>query len=458
MGGGCTCHSVVKKYFLGSSDFILNHENNITAIPKNNHNKIKEKNIKIIHKEDSENNIKSNMAQNSDKTKTLINKNNISNISNIKANNTLISNEDNKRKSHNINNSIFYNYTENSKKFNKNNNENDNSFINNKNDSQCNNNSKRKIIEKKLIETEKDRLKKSDTNYNYNMGEGNFIFINISRGSSMVKNESEKLEPTTPKIAIEKEGLDNLSKRNRKYSQFKSKPKNQSNFNNKIKDDNTNIILYMNNYSEEMLKFINSIRKRPETFVQYIDNIINNNIQKLNDDIYIISKNIEEKVKLMEDYLIVFEQIKRIMKEFIDSKKSENLEELKYNEELEIILDEADDNHNNIKNYNYNQIMKYKKNRNNIFLDLSDDKIANLILEKRKQLKNKYPESFFKLNVIRDIEINILIQISMELFYNPHYDEESMLKEIIFNPKYKNFAVSWANEINRNFISISCFA
>ena len=289
------------------------------------------------------------------------------------------------------------------------------------------------------------------------MGEGNFIFINISHGSSMIKNESEKLEPTTPKIAIEKEGLDNLSKRNRKYSHFKNKPKNQSN-NNKIKDDNTNIILYMNNYSEEMLKFINSIRKRPETFVQYIDNIINNNIQKLNDDIYIISKNIEEKVKLMEDYLIVFEQIKRIMKEFIDSKKSENLEELKYNEELEIILDEADDNHNNIKNYNYNQILKYKKNRNNIFLDLSDDKIANLILEKRKQLKNKYPESFFKLNVIRDIEINILIQISMELFYNPHYDEESMLKGIIFNPKYKNFAVSWANEINRNFISISCFA
>ena len=321
MGGGCTCHSVVKKYFLGSSDFILNHENNITAVPKNNHNKIKEKNIKIIHKEDSENNIKSNMAQNSDKTKTLINKNNISNISNIKANNTLISNEDNKRKSHNINYSSFYNCTENSKKFNKNNNENDNSFINNKNDSQCNNNSKRKIIEKKLIETEKDRLKKSDTNYNYNMGEGNFIFINISRGSSMVKNESEKLEPTTPKIAIEKVGLDNISKRNRKYSQFKIKPKNQSNTNNKIKDDNTNIILYMNNYSEEMLKFINSIRKRPETFVQYIDNIINNNIQKLNDDIYIISKNIEEKVKLMEDYLIVFEQIKRIMKEFIDSKK-----------------------------------------------------------------------------------------------------------------------------------------
>ena len=32
------------------------------------------------------------------------------------------------------------------------------------------------------------------------------------------------------------------------------------------------------------------------------------------------------------------------------------------------------------------------------------------------------------------------------------------LKDIIFDPNYKYFAVSWTNEINRNFISISCFA
>ena len=90
-------------------------------------------------------------------------------------------------------------------------------------------------------------------------------------------------------------------------------------------------------------------------------------------------------------------------------------------------------------------------------LNLSDDKIANFILEKRKQIKDKYPDSIFKLNIIKDIKINVLIQISMESFYS-QYNDKTILEEIIFNPKYKNFAVSWANEINRNFISISCFA
>ena len=44
----------------------------------------------------------------------------------------------------------------------------------------------------------------------------------------------------------------------------------------------------------------------------------------------------------------------------------------------------------------------------------------------------------------------------MEEFYKDNY--KCKLKEIIFDPKYRNFAVSWVNEINRNFISISCFA
>ena len=61
------------------------------------------------------------------------------------------------------------------------------------------------------------------------------------------------------------------------------------------------------------------------------------------------------------------------------------------------------------------------------------------------------------MNIIKDININILIQISMELIYN-QYNDGRMLNEVIFNPKYKNFAVSWANEMTRKFISISCFA
>lgn len=56
-------------------------------------------------------------------------------------------------------------------------------------------------------------------------------------------------------------------------------------------------------------------------------------------------------------------------------------------------------------------------------MDLSDDKIANLILQKRKEIKNKYPDHIFKMNIIKDIKINILMQISMEEYYN-HYDEK----------------------------------
>jgi hypothetical protein len=37
-------------------------------------------------------------------------------------------------------------------------------------------------------------------------------------------------------------------------------------------------------------------------------------------------------------------------------------------------------------------------------------------------------------------------------------NNKNALKEILFSPHYKYFAVSWTNEINRNFISISCFA
>ena len=62
------------------------------------------------------------------------------------------------------------------------------------------------------------------------------------------------------------------------------------------------------------------------------------------------------------------------------------------------------------------------------------------------------------MSVIKDIKNSILFQIIMEEFYNENNNNLNLLKEIIFSPKYKNFAVSWTYEINRNFISILCFA
>ena len=117
-------------------------------------------------------------------------------------------------------------------------------------------------------------------------------------------------------------------------------------------------------------------------------------------------------------------------------------------------------NNNNINNGNevvYKKKFGIKKKKNiNKVLDLNDDIIANLILQKRKEIKKRYPNIIFKISVIKDIRTSILAQIIMEEFFKE--ENKKSLKDIIFNPQYKYFSVSWTNEINRNFLSISSFA
>ena len=496
MGGGCACNSSIKKYFFCSADYVINPEKNKNT--PNNRMKIPEKNIKIIPREEVDI-ARTNLIHNDEKIKIQINGtdlNKINNDNNLINNNSYdnIINKKNVSDDQNKYNSSIYLGSELSKK------KSDIVSVENNTDNINNNNnnssykyyfaSKHQTVQKKVLEKEKEKvkkekekenLKKAETNYNYNLGEHNIIFINISRDSSMMKNESEKIEPTTPKITMYRNNIDDMAKGNKKiFSHFcidksNEKPiKNQSNLNNlRIKPDlhHNN----MNNYSEEMLKAINSLRKNPESFIKYIDSMINNNIQKKDDDIFLVSQNAEEKIKLMENYQLIFEQIKTFLKDIINSKIFIDLEELTYNEELEIDIESARFiNSSNVQNTcierssisnekylsHTNQcslIKKKKKIDPNSTLNLSDDIIANLILEKRREIKNKYPYSIFKMNIIKDININILIQISMELIYN-QYNDGRMLNEIIFNPKYKNFAVSWANEMTRKFISISCFA
>ena len=319
---------------------------------------------------------------------------------------------------------------------------------------------------------------------------------------------------------LEKENLEDIFKGKKKLFSHLCK----NNLNDKAKKvTNKNVFIHtfdMNKYNEEMLYTINKIRIEPESFIKDIDYLINNNIKKTEEGIFIVSFDVDEKIKLMDNYMAIFENVKKILKELADSQnKISNLEKIKYNDELEIIFDETpyeedvknedENSENDIKNiplklndlyedngidmgddedknqvkyndnikiidfYNEderkNKILKdfklkkrkkkekRKRNINNI-LDLNDDKIANLILQKRKEIKNNYPHNIFKLSVIKDIKINILVQIGLEEFYKSEYNDKNTLKEIIFNPEYKNFGVSWTNEINRNFVSIACFA
>ena len=370
------------------------------------------------------------------------------------------------------------------------------------------------------IKKKEDRLKKAETNINCNLGENNYIFINISGSSLINNNENEKVESTTPKMMLGKENIDEIAKGKKKLFSHLCK----NNLNEKVKKaTNKNVFIHtfdMSKYNEEMLFIINKVRTEPESFIKDIDYLINNNIKKTEEGMFIVSYDVDEKIKLMENYIEIFENVKKILKEMAGSQCK--LEKIKYNDELEIIFDETaceedvenedensendinnipfklkdlcEDNgidmgedeeknqikyNDNIKIIDYNdnddqkenkilenlKIKKIKKNKKNkkrninSILDLNDDKIANLILQKRKEIKNDYPHNIFKLSVIKDIKINILVQIGLEEFYKSESnDKKNNLKEIIFNPEYKNFGVSWTNEINRNFVSIACFA
>ena len=474
--GGCVCSSNFKSYFKGYSDCVLKSDNN-KIVP--------EQNIKIIPKEDidnidkMENNENSKQNERNEKNNDKITKNNNSNthdenqilIDNNSNNNLYLQNINNKEIENNKyskNNSFSIN--------NKiNNNKNDNNNVNNNNLNNNNNISMDKLLQGK------SSVKKAETNYNYNLGDHNVIFINISRDSSILKNGSEKdkIESSTPKMAGEKKNNNELGESKRIFSHFcknkinEKSPKNQTTTNNQLIKHKHTFSDYMNHYSDEMLNALNSIRKDPESFITFIDDLKKNS-KKTSEGVYIFSQNVEDKYMLPEEYFLIFEQIKASLRDIIKSNLPSIMEDFKYNDELEIMLDDTKDytmNQSHIEksssmsNYNdkynseinnNNHIIKRVKKSHKI-LDLSDDKIANLILQKRKEIKNKYPDNIFKMNIIKDIKINILMQISMEEYYS-HYNEKKMLKDVIFNPQYKNFAVSWANELNRKFISISCFA
>ena len=540
MGGGCACNNLEENVFSPNSNIPLeNYHNRIEQININNEpnksNLIIFSNILDNTNEKNDLNKRYSDFHNYEKKnyeKHLNMKYNGIKNTNIEGKNTSCNETNNKRISSNFNSSNFFGSNIDPTNTSKKNNEIIEEEENNNNkkfekkmlniENPINENNKQNSIVNKIKKKE-DGLKKAETNINNNLGENNYIYINISRGSSLMNsNEIEKYESTTPKMMLEKDNLEEIFKGNKKLFSHLCK----KNLNDKAKKaTNKNVFIHifdMNKYNEEMLFIINKIRTNPESFIKDIDYLINNNIKKTEEGIFIVSHDVDEKIKLMDNYMVIFEDVKKILKEMADSQNNTGkLEEIKYNDELEIIFDESayeedvenekeiENSENEIKNIplklndiyedngidmgdieeknlikyndniniiycdndndNENKILedfkikkrkrKGKRKRNiNKILDLNDDKIANLILQKRKEIKNDYPHNIFKLSVIKDIKINILVQIGLEEFYKSENSDKNTLKEIIFNPEYKNFGVSWTNEINRNFVSIACFA
>ena len=290
------------------------------------------------------------------------------------------------------------------------------------------NNSRHHHIIQKIKVKEEDKQKNGT---NVNLGENNFIFININRGSALIhKNEIERLKSTTPKMILDKETLEEMSKGNKKLFSHFCKNKMGNNDNNYLKNKKIikNVFIHsfdMNRYSEEMLKVINTIRLNPKSFIKDIDDILNNNIQKTDEGIFLINHDIEEKIKLMNNYLEMFELTKNFLKQMGDSTEIlSKLGKLEYNDDLEIIFDES----------NYEEIypevdikdlpsklnLIYEENGIDETVDIDDDSEQNIYQyneninvidfdeeDEKEQLKDKDKDKVDKENNKNNINDNV---------------------------------------------------
>ena len=425
MGGGCVCDNYISNYLLKSKENAIHLEKGHSFIQQNSCNKISNKTSILYNILENKKDIKALNKRYSDfhnfehhlNTKNIENKISINEGKNtsfheatfINQKNNNITGEDNNKKIFSNNNSSNYNGStflptgtkgKSEEENNNINNNIDNNNINNNIGNNDNNNNNNNLLNTKhnivmtKIKNKRDGYRKSDTNTNFNcnLGENNFIFINISRGSSILnKKDLAKFESTTPKMMIEKEHFEEITKGKKNlFSHFchnRLNEKTQIKCNNQIITSVFKLNFDMNKYCEEMLNIINSIRKNPEYLIKHIDYLIENNIHKSDEGIFLISQEIDEKIKLMDNYIELFDKTKNIIKEIINTNKNiSQLTQLLYQDDLEIILDESNNNENDNENegdYNdYNE-----KEEEESFND-----IKNLPL---------------KLNLIYDEDINI---------------------------------------------------
>lgn len=161
-----------------------------------------------------------------------------------------------------------------------------------------------------------------------------------------------------------------------------------------------------------MLGFINKVRNSPKDVLEDIDNIIKNNLKKIDDKEYLISESTNEMIKL--DFNI--EKIK---------------ENLMLQDSVEILKSD-----NKLKICNYFETS-----------ELTDKKINELILNKKREIIKEYPECFFYPIFIKDIKINIILLL-----------EDYKIKEKIFYSGFSSFFITAFNEKNSRFFAILCLA
>ena len=184
---------------------------------------------------------------------------------------------------------------------------------------------------------------------------------------------------------------------------------------------NINYISLDTNYRLEIFNYINKIRTEPKSIINDIEDLLNKR-QTIDNKIQIESEETHENV-VFEDEGKALEETK----EYLNTVRPISTN-FKLNEELLIDIPEADKNELSL-----------------------DKKITKILLNKRKNIIEKYPNCQFFINFIKDKKLGIFYLLSQN-------ENISNFRNIIFNENFKEFNITWMKEKKKIFIAFLCFA
>jgi len=225
---------------------------------------------------------------------------------------------------------------------------------------------------------------------------------------------------------IDKEKIQGIKKtKTTGFSNFLNENMSFNNFGKIDKNDVFEIhyISIKDNYNENMIDYLNQIRNDPNSILEDIDNILKEENISQNKTIRVENEETHENI-IFEDEGHSLNELKNYLNKVISIPDKFNL-----NEDLSI--DVSDLEKNDDQNLN--------------------KKITKILVDKRKSIIKDYQNCQFFINFIKDEKISLLYLLSEN-------EDKSDFRNVVFDPKYTQFNVSWINEKKKNFIAFLCFA
>ena len=184
-----------------------------------------------------------------------------------------------------------------------------------------------------------------------------------------------------------------------------------------------NYIKIKSGYNEEIINYLNKIRTEPNNIINDIDNLLEKSKNNINNKMQIESEETHENIILDDGGKALIET-----KDYLNAV---NPLDLKFNLNDELLIDITDTDKN---------------------MDFPlDKKISKILVDKRKNIINKYPNCQFFINFIKDKRMGLLFLLSQN-------ENMSNFRNIMFDAKFTQFNVTWIKEKKKIFIAFLCFA